>query len=99
MKLVSLRGVFFLFAIGGAIAAAACSLNPQPIPPGEQPDGGQDFGSGTGGSTSDAATNTPTPGDDAGAVRDDDAGDAGETDASDAGNDDAGDADTDADAM
>ncbi len=82
---------FLLAAFIGATAMAACSLNPQPIPPGEQADGGTDFGGGLtgdgGAEELDAATTNPAPGDaDAGDAESDEAGDASpdaDTDAAD----------------
>jgi hypothetical protein len=85
---------FLLAAVVGAVAMGACSLNPQPIPPGAQAeaDGGADnFGNGGG---SDASVATPTDSGVAGTPPEagDDAGDA----APDASDLDASDADTDA---
>ncbi|MEO8878000.1 MAG: hypothetical protein ABI461_20580, partial [Polyangiaceae bacterium] len=77
-------------AFAGTIAMAACSLNPQPIPPGDQD---TDAGKFSGGSTSDAAATPVVTDSGAGAIADAD----GAADASDAGTEeDAGDADTDA---
>ena len=82
---------FLLAAVIGAAAMGACSLNPQPIPPGEQAGdgGGSDFG--TGGTDGSALNNpadsgpgsVPIPGEDGG----DAATDAGDQDASDAATD------------
>jgi hypothetical protein len=88
MKLTTPTRGFLLAALIGAVAMGACSLNPQPIPPGEQSaDAGNDFGGGTGALSGDASTGdgsvvtgNPGPGD---------AGDA---------SDDGGDAATDNDA-
>ncbi len=98
-----MRGRVRLLVVVAVVAAGsigACSLNPQPIPPGEQADGGSgsDFGSGA---ETDAATNNPGPGD-SGATQGLDSGREGDTgvpseDAGDA-SDDAGDAEADADA-
>ncbi len=82
---------FLLAAFIGTAAMAACSLNPQPIPPGEQADGGADFGGSQGNdaSTGDGGVTGAVPPDaDAGdaANNEDDAGDASsdaDTDASD----------------
>jgi len=90
---VRLRGptrAFLLAAVIGAATMGACSLNPQPIPPGEQADSGSDFG-GSGG-TSDAAGLQNSDAGTTGPVPDEDAGDA----ATDGGDQDASDADTDA---
>ena len=93
MKLTASSRGFFLAALIGAVAMGACSLNPQPIPPGEQAaDGGKDFGGGTG-LTDDASaavdsgvTGNPAPGD--GGDASDDGGDAAtDEDASDAATD------------
>jgi hypothetical protein len=98
--LTPVRG-FFLAALVGSLAVGACSLNTQPIPPGDNAaDGGSDFGGSGGLGATDASTGqpldggvttNPVPGDDAG----DASSDASNEDASDAGID-AGDADTDA---
>jgi hypothetical protein len=91
MKLTNPARGFFLAALVGAVAMGACSLNPQPIPPGEQSaDAGKDFGGGGTGLTDDASTTdgsvvTGNPGPD-------DAGDAGDA----ATDEDASDAATDA---
>ena len=94
--------VRFVFACAFLAAGAigACSLNPQPIPPGEQPDGGSNSDFGSGGAGTDAGTSNPAPGDsgltqglDSG-TRDEDAGDASDGSTE----DDAGDAGADADA-
>ena len=92
--------VLFVLAVVGAAAVDACSLNPQPIPPGEQPDSGSNSDFGSGGASTDAATNNPAPGD-SGTRQDLDGaapGADGGEDASDAATDDAGDAEADADA-
>jgi hypothetical protein len=93
MKLRKPTRAFLLAAVVGAVAMGACSLNPQPIPPGEQAeaDGGSDnFGAGGG---SDATVATPTDGGPAGTPPE--AGDAGDA-APDGSDLDASDADTDA---
>jgi hypothetical protein len=78
---------FLLAAFIGAAAMVACSLNPQPIPPGEQADSGSDFGGAQGSDASTGGDGSVT-----GAVPPDaDAGDAGNNE------DDAGDASSDAD--
>ena len=95
MKLSTLVRPALLAAFFGAATMAACSLNPQPIPPGEQAgDAGDKFGSGAEGSDA----STPASAGDGGvtgggnndASSDADAGDQ------DANAEDAGDADTDA---
>jgi hypothetical protein len=92
MRLTKPARGFLIAALIGAVAMGACSLNTQPIPPGEQPDAGNDFGGGGGtGLSGDASTSldggtvgaNPGPGD---------GGDA----AADASDEDASDADTDA---
>jgi hypothetical protein len=90
MRLTKPARGFLIAALIGAATMGACSLNTQPIPPGEQPDSGNDFGGGTG-LSGDASTSldsgtvgaNPGPGD---------GGDA----AADASDEDASDADTDA---
>jgi len=71
------------------VALAACDLNPQPIPPGEQSDGGVDDNGASGG-----GSNTATPeGPDGAVFGSGDAGhDAPSDSASDAESGDAGDA-------
>ena len=88
------RRIGWIFGVSlGLGLAGACSLNPQPIPPGEQEsdaaptnaargDSG-DKGTGGGGGDSGDGTFTNTDGGDGGETTD--ASDAGEEDASDAG--------------
>ena len=97
------RLVFLWIAIACAVAAAACAINSQPVPPGDVPatdvDGGAFNGGGSDGAK-DAST-PPNGGDDAGigAPPDGgviyfdagDGGDASDDDGGDAGEDDAGD--------
>jgi hypothetical protein len=55
-----------LVAFGGCLAAfavvAACELNPQPLPPGEQPDGGGFAAGGSGSGGSNGATGAGSDG-------------------------------------
>jgi hypothetical protein len=70
VKPVRSRLFFFGAAVTALIAGVACDLNPQPLPPGEQPDGGlSDTTSGNGGTPGGA-----TEGDGAAATAPGDAG-------------------------
>ena len=91
------RRIGWIFGVSlGLALAGACSLNPQPIPPGAQAgesdasptnakdDGGKGAGGGSGDGGDGAFTNDD--GGDAGEITDaSDAGDAGEEDAGDSG--------------
>jgi hypothetical protein len=85
-----LRTGWILAVIGAVALVGACDLNPQPIPPGETDNGGNESSDGggtptaaTGGDGSDGASK----GDDGGGFNADDAGDASDAseDASDSG--------------
>jgi hypothetical protein len=56
MTLARIRTVACLAALSlGVGGAVACSLNPQPLPPGDKPDGAVSESPGTGGGASDAS--------------------------------------------
>ncbi|MEO7112652.1 MAG: hypothetical protein ABI183_19555 [Polyangiaceae bacterium] len=93
MRLHATRGFLIAALIGGA-TMGACSLNTQPIPPGEQPDGGQDFGGS--GLRADASVSVSDSGTVTGNPAPGDAGDASGDASDDGGDEDAGDAATDA---
>jgi hypothetical protein len=66
MRLVVLRRVLFVAALGAVLAHAACSneqdLNPQPLPPGSGENGGTDKDKGARGDDDDVPSGAATSG-------------------------------------